>query len=78
MTDPLYSLTLALPNLLLDLNLNMNLNPETTMHGDMYTAKYRQPDAFYEPVLFQTYKKIKASHAMFKVTGFVDFGPYLK
>ena len=51
MTDPLYSSTPAPPNTLLDLNLNMNLNPETAMHDDMYNIKYRQTDTLYEPVL---------------------------
>ena len=55
----------------------MNLNPETTVHDDMYTLKYRQPDNLYETVLFEPLKQIRVSHAMFKVTSFVDFRTYL-
>ena len=39
MTDPLYRFTP--PNILLDLNLNINLNPETKVHDDKYNVKYR-------------------------------------
>ena len=41
-TDPLHSSTLAPSNLLFDLNLNINLNPETSVHDDMHNVKYRQ------------------------------------
>ena len=64
-TDPFPHLITA-PNVLLDSNLNMNLNPETTVHDDMYNVKYRKPDTLYEPILFQPLKKIRVSSAMFK------------
>ena len=56
----------------------MNLNPETTVHDDMYNVKYRQHDTVYQPMFFEPLKQTKVSHSMFKVTSFVDFGPYLK
>ena len=78
MTDPLSSPTPApLHSLLvLNLNLNLNLNPKTTVHDDMNSMKYRQPNTLYELVLFIPLQHI-VSHAMFKVTSFVDFRPYL-
>ena len=36
-----------------------------------------QTDTLYEPVLFEPLKKL-VSHAMFEVTCFIDFGPYLE
>ena len=44
----------------------------------MYNVKYRHPDNLYEPLLFEVLKKIKVSHTMFKVTSYIEFGPYLK
>ena len=73
MTDSLYSSTPALSYLLLDLNLNMNLNPETMVHNDMYNVKYRQTDTLYEPVLL---KQIRVSCAVFKVTSSVDWAVF--
>ena len=40
MTDQLYNSTPVPSNLLLDLNLKMNFNPETMVHDDMYNVKY--------------------------------------
>ena len=40
LTDPLPICKPAPPNFRLDLNLNMNLNPEIPAHGDMYNVKY--------------------------------------
>ena len=77
MTDPLSCSTPAPPNPLLDLNLDMNLNPESTVHEDIKNVKYRQKDTLYEPV-FKPLKQIRVSCTLFKVTGFIDFGPYLK
>ena len=51
MADPLPNLTFALPNSSLDVKLNMNLNPEATVHDDMYKVKYQHPDDLHEPVL---------------------------
>ena len=53
MTDLLSSSTLAPSNSHLDLNLNMNLNPATTVHDDIYNVKYKQPGTFYDPTLFE-------------------------
>ena len=78
MTDPLYSSTPPAPNLLLDLNLNMNLNPKTTVHDDMYNVKYRQTETLYKPLLFEPLKQLRVSHVMFKVTNVIYFGLYLK
>ena len=44
MTDPLSSTTPVPSNSLVDLNINMNLSPETTLHDDIYNVKHRQPD----------------------------------
>ena len=44
MTNLLPSLTLAPLNWLLTLNMNMNVNPEITVHDDMNNVKYRQSD----------------------------------
>ena len=60
MTDPLSSSTPVPPNLLLDLSLNMNLNPKTTVDDNICNIKYRQPDNLYEPVLFEPLKQIKS------------------
>ena len=38
--DPLFNSTPVPSNLLLDLNLNVNLNPETTVHDDINNVKY--------------------------------------
>ena len=78
MTDPLSSPQPAPSNSLLDLNLTMNLNPEDTVHNDMYNVKYRQPDTLYGPILFKQLKQIKVSCTMFEVTSFIDCGPNLK
>ena len=51
---------------------------ETTLHDSMYNMKYRQTDTFYEPVLFDILKQIRADCAMFRVISFIDFGPYLE
>ena len=45
------------------LNVNMNLNPETTVHDDMYNVKYGQLDTLYEPVLFESLSKL-VSHTV--------------
>ena len=78
MTDPVSRFIPAPPNSLLDLSLNIHSNPETTVHDDMYNAKYRQPDHLYEPVLFEPLNQFRVSHTMFKVMSYVDFGLYLK
>ena len=44
MTDLLSNPTPAMSKLLLELNLNMNLNPETTVHDERYNVKSRQSD----------------------------------
>ena len=67
MADPLYTSTPAPINPLLDLNLNMDLNPEAMVHDNIYNVKYRQ-----------LLKQIRVSHAMFKMTSFIDFGLYSK
>ena len=74
MSDPLFSSTPAPSNFLSDLHLNINLNPETMVHGDTYNVKYTQPDTLDEPVLFEHLKHIRVNHAVFKVTSFVNFG----
>ena len=56
----------------------MNFNPETMEHYGIYNVKYTQPNTLYEPVLLKPLKQIIVSHAMFKVTSFVDIGPCLK
>ena len=66
---------LAQSNLLSDLNLNRNLNPETMLHDDMYNVKNRQTDILYELVLFE---QIRVSFTFFRVTSFIDFVPYLE
>ena len=38
----------------------------------MYGMKCRQSDTSNGPVLFETVRQIKVSHAIFKVTSFVD------
>ena len=78
MIDPLFSSTPAPSNLLLAINLNMNFNPETTMHDDAHNVKKRQPDNLYESVLFEPLIQIRVGHVMFKVTSFSDFWLYLK
>ena len=60
MRDPLHSSTPAASNPLLDLNLKMNINPESTVHDDMYNVKYRQTDTLYEPVLFEPLSKLES------------------
>ena len=50
-TDPLFSSTPAPLNPLLDLNLNMKLNPKTTVHDDIYKIKSRLPDTLYNQYL---------------------------
>ena len=65
MTDPLFNSTSAPPNTLLDLNLNMNLNPENMVQDVIYNVKYRHPDMLYDPVLFESLKQIKVIHALF-------------
>ena len=67
MTTPLYSSTPAPSNPLLDLNLNMNVNPETMVPDNMFNLKYRQTNSLYEALLFEPIKQIRVSHAMFKV-----------
>ena len=69
MTDPLFSFIPAPPNSLLDLILNVNLHLETMVHY-MCEVKYRQHDALYEPVLFESLYKVRLSCVMFKVTKF--------
>ena len=78
MTNQLSSVTPAPSNLLLNLNLNRNLNPGTMVYDDMYNMEYRQSDTLHMPVLFEPLKQIRVSHAMFKATSFVEFGPYLR
>ena len=75
-TDPLSIYTPVPSNSHLDLSLNMNLNPETTRHDDMYNVKFRQPDILYESVLFKAFHGV--CYAMFKVISFVDNMSYLK
>ena len=53
MTYPLPHSTLAAFDSLLDLNLNMNLNPEMTVHDNVYNVKYGQPDTLHKLVLFE-------------------------
>ena len=48
------------------------------VHDDMYNVKCRQMDTLYESLLFEPFKQIRISHAMFKMTSFIDFGPYFK
>ena len=64
--------------MLFDLNMNVNLIPETMVYDDMYNVKYRQPDTLYEPIILEPFKQIRVSCIMFKVTRFVYFWPYLK
>ena len=54
----------------------MNLNPEATVPDDI--IMWREPNTLYEPVICEHLKEIRVSHAMFKVTSCVGFGPYLK
>ena len=56
----------------------MNLIPKTMVQYDMYNTKYRLMDNFYGPVSFGPLKQIRTSHAMLKVTSFIDFGSYIK
>ena len=49
-----------------------------TVHDNTYNVKQRQPDTLYEPVMFEAIRQIRVSCAMFKVTSYVDFEPYLK
>ena len=44
MTDPLSSSAPAPLNSLLDVNQNINLNPDTTMYGDICNIKHNQID----------------------------------
>ena len=74
MTDPLFSPTPVPSNMLLDLNLNIKLYPETRVYDDKYNVKHRQPDTSYEPGLFEPLKQIRVSHATLKVTEFIEFG----
>ena len=41
-TDPIHTFKPVPSNLLLDLNLNMNLYPETMAHDNMSNVKYKQ------------------------------------
>ena len=77
MTYQLSSPTPVQSSSLLELNWNMNLNPETIVHDDMCNVKYGQIDTLYEPILFEPLKQIKVSHATLKVTSFIDCGPCL-
>ena len=74
MNHPLTNATSAALNPLLDLNLNMNLNPEITVHDDMYSVKYSQPDTLYDAMLFEPLKRIRVSHDMFKATSLLISG----
>ena len=56
----------------------MHLNPETMVHDYMYDIRYRVPDTLNEPILFEFLRWIQVSCAMFKMTSFVNFRPYLK
>ena len=47
------------------------------MYDDMYNVKFGQ-DTLYESLPFNPLKQIRVSCTIFKVTSFVDFGPYLK
>ena len=78
MTDPSPKSTPACSNLLLDLNVNMDLNPKMNVYGYMHNVKYKQPHTLHEPVFFKPIRQIIVHNAMFKVTSFVDHGPYLK
>ena len=78
MPDPLSSSTPKTSNSLLNLNVNMNLNPETTEYDDMHNMKYMQPDTLCEPVPFQPLKQNRVNHVMFAVATFVEFRPYSK
>ena len=73
MTDPLSSPITAASNSVVDVNLNINLNPESTVHYDMHKVKYRQPDTLNELRLFETLRQIRVSCAKLKVTSFVYF-----
>ena len=77
-TDSLPNSTSLPSNPLLDLNLNMNLNPETTVHDNMYNVKYPNFDNLHEPVLFKPIRQVMVSPAMCTVTSFINFGPYLQ
>ena len=48
------------------------------VHADKHDVKYRQPGTVYDAMLFDQLKQSIVSHAIFKVTRFVDFRPYLK
>ena len=76
--DPLHNMTPATSSPFLHLNLNIKLNPKTTMHGDVYNLKYGHPDTLHELVLFEQIRKTMLGHAMFKVMCFVEFLPYLR
>ena len=76
MTDPLYRPTSAPPNSLLDLNLNMNLNPKITVHDDMYDVKYSHTDTFMTQHYLNPLSKL-VSCAILKVTHFIYSEPYL-
>ena len=59
--------TLTPSNPYLDLNLNMNLNPKTTNHDDMYDVKHHSSDTLWKTVLFDPNRQIGISHATSKV-----------
>ena len=44
MPDPLPNSIHVQPNPLLDLNFKITLNPETSVHDDMYNVAYQLPD----------------------------------
>ena len=48
------------------------------VHDDTYNVKYRHPNILYESVLFEPLQQIRISHAMFRLTSYTDFGPYIK
>ena len=58
MSHPLSSYIPSPLNLLLELNMNMKFNPETAGHDDMYNVMCKQPDASYEPMLFESLEQI--------------------
>ena len=78
MTGPLPNSTPLLSNPLLDLNLNMKINPKTTVCDSKYNMKYQQPDTLNALVLFDPTRQERVNHAMSKVRCSMDFRPYIQ
>ena len=54
----------------------MNVNPETTVHNNMYNVNLQWSDTLHELVLCKQVKQVRFSYAIIKFTHFVDFMPF--